>query len=49
MPIVPAYFDYPRRVIGLGPLFQPTTDMHADISALRAFYRPFKGKHRGVD
>ncbi|MGH8212229.1 MAG: 1-acyl-sn-glycerol-3-phosphate acyltransferase [Rhodanobacteraceae bacterium] len=49
VPIVPAYFDYPRKVIGIGPLFQPTSDVHSDIAALRAFYRPYKGKHRGVD
>lgn len=48
VPIVPVYFDYPRRVIGVGPLFQPTADMDTDIAALRAFYAPFKGKHRGV-
>ena len=49
VPIIPAYFDYPRQVIGIGPLFQPTSDMAADIAALRAFYKPFRGKHRGVD
>lgn len=48
VPILPAYFDYPRKVIGLGPLFQPTGHKDADIAALRAFYVPFKGKHRGV-
>jgi 1-acyl-sn-glycerol-3-phosphate acyltransferase len=48
VPILPGYFDYPRKVIGLGPLFQPTGDKDADIAALREFYRPFRGKHRGV-
>ncbi|HJP98596.1 MAG TPA: lysophospholipid acyltransferase family protein [Rhodanobacteraceae bacterium] len=48
VPILPAYFDYPRKVIGLGPLFQPTGDKDADLAALRAFYAPYKGKHRGV-
>lgn len=48
VPIIPVYFDYPRKVIGLGPLFQPTADMEADIAALRAFYQPCEGKHRGV-
>lgn len=48
VPILPGYFDYPRKVIGLGPLFQPTADREADMAALRAFYAPFKGKHRGV-
>ena len=49
VPIIPAYFDYPRKVIGLGPLFEPTGDMNADIAALRTFYASFRGKHRGVD
>lgn len=48
VPVLPAYFDYPRKVIGLGPLFQPTADKDADIAALRAFYAPFRGKYRGV-
>ena len=48
VPILPGYFDYPRKVIGLGPLFHPTADKDADLAALRAFYRPFRGKHRGI-
>jgi len=48
VPVLPGYFDYPRKVIGLGPLFHPTEDKDADIAALRAFYAPFRGKHRGV-
>ncbi len=48
VPILPAYFDYPRKVIGVGPLFRPGDDRDADIAALRAFYAPFRGKHRGV-
>jgi len=48
VPILPGYFDYPRKVIGLGPLFHPTDDKDADLAALRAFYKPFRGKHRGV-
>ncbi|HEU0277636.1 MAG TPA: 1-acyl-sn-glycerol-3-phosphate acyltransferase [Rhodanobacteraceae bacterium] len=48
VPVLPGYFDYPRKVIGLGPVFHCTADKDADIAALRAFYAPFKGKHRGV-
>lgn len=48
VPILPCYFDYPRKVIGFGPLFTPGDDKAADIAALRAFYAPFKGRHRGV-
>jgi len=48
VPILPIYFDYPTRTIGLGPLFEPSGDVDADIARLRAFYAPWRGKHRGV-
>lgn len=38
IPIVPAYFDYARRAIGFGPLFEPTGDVERDVAALRRFY-----------
>jgi 1-acyl-sn-glycerol-3-phosphate acyltransferase len=48
VPILPAYFHYPDKVIGVGPLFQTSNDMDADITQLRTFYAPFMGKHRNV-
>jgi 1-acyl-sn-glycerol-3-phosphate acyltransferase len=48
VPILPVYFDYPSRTIGLGPLFEPTSDLDRDIAELRSFYAPFRGKHRGT-
>ncbi len=48
VPILPGYFDYSRKVIGLGPLFHASADMEADIAALRAFYVPFRGKYHKV-
>ncbi|OOG59415.1 lysophospholipid acyltransferase family protein [Rhodanobacter sp. C03] len=48
VPIVMAYFNYPDKTIGIGPLFKTSNDMDADIGRLRAFYAPFKGKHRNV-
>lgn len=48
VPILPVYFDYPSRTIGFGPLFQPSQDLDADLAALKAFYRPYRGRHRGV-
>lgn len=48
VPILPVYFDYPSRTIGLGPLFEPTDDIAADLAALHAFYAPWRGKHRGT-
>ncbi|MFN7121506.1 MAG: lysophospholipid acyltransferase family protein [Hydrogenophaga sp.] len=45
VPIVMAYMDYERKVSGLGPLFEPTGDVDADMAAIKAFYAPFKGKN----
>lgn len=49
VPIVPVYFDYPRKLIGVGAVFHPGADRDADLAALRAFYAPYQGKYRGVD
>ncbi len=45
VPIVMAYMDYSTKRSGLGPLFQPTGDVDADMAAIKAFYAPFKGKN----
>jgi 1-acyl-sn-glycerol-3-phosphate acyltransferase len=44
VPIVMAYMDYERKRSGLGPVFQPTGDVDADMAAIKLFYAPFKGK-----
>lgn len=49
LPVVCAYFDYPRKMIGIGPTFQMSDDLAADMAKIRAFYRPWRGKHRGTD
>src|SRR5690606_16958743 len=48
VPILPAYFHYPDKVIGLGPPFRTSGDMDADLAALRQWYRPWQGRHRGT-
>ena len=48
VPILPAYFHYPEKTIGLGPLFHPTDDVAADMARIREFYRPWVGKNRGT-
>jgi 1-acyl-sn-glycerol-3-phosphate acyltransferase len=48
VPVLPVYFHYPDKVIGVGPPFDTSDDMEADLLRLRAFYAPFKGKHRDV-
>jgi len=48
VPILPVYFDYPTKTVGIGPLFLPTSDSVVDIARLRVFYALWRGKHRGV-
>lgn len=48
VPIFPVAFHYPDKTIRLGPLFDTSDDMEADLARLRSFYAPFRGKHRNV-
>jgi 1-acyl-sn-glycerol-3-phosphate acyltransferase len=48
VPILPVYFHYPEKTVGLGPLFYPTDDVNADVARIREFYRPWIGKNRGT-
>lgn len=48
VPILPVYFHYPERTIGVGPLFKTTDNVDADLQRLRDFYAPWQGKHRRV-
>ena len=45
VPIVLAYMDYSRKVSGLGAVFHPSGDVEKDMTAIKAFYAPFKGKN----
>jgi 1-acyl-sn-glycerol-3-phosphate acyltransferase len=45
VPIVMAYMDYQKKISGLGPVFEPTGDIEADMASIKAFYAPFKGKN----
>jgi 1-acyl-sn-glycerol-3-phosphate acyltransferase len=45
VPIVMAYMDYEKKISGLGPVFQPTGDIEADMASIKAFYAPFKGRN----
>jgi 1-acyl-sn-glycerol-3-phosphate acyltransferase len=45
VPIVMAYMDYAAKRSGLGPVFEPTGDIEADMAAIKAFYKPFKGRN----
>ena len=48
VPVLPAYFDYPRKVIGIGPPFTLGDDMDADIRRIQRWYAPWRGKNRSV-
>jgi 1-acyl-sn-glycerol-3-phosphate acyltransferase len=48
VPVLRAYFHYPERIIGFGPLFHPTDDFASDMAELRAWYRPWQGRNRGT-
>jgi 1-acyl-sn-glycerol-3-phosphate acyltransferase len=47
VPILPIYFHYPDKTIGLLPLFTPGDDLDADMAQIRALYLPYQGKNRG--
>ena len=48
VPILMAYFHYPEKTIGIGPLFHTSGDLQADMAVIRAWYRPWQGKNRGT-
>ncbi|WP_149195201.1 lysophospholipid acyltransferase family protein [Luteimonas sp. LNNU 24178] len=48
VPILPAYFHYPNKTIGLGELFHASDDANADIARLREWYQPWMGRNRGT-
>ena len=48
VPVVPAYFDYATKTLGIGPPFELTNDMHADLARIQRWYKPFKGRVHDV-
>jgi len=48
VPILAAYFNYPEKTVGFGPLFHASGNDAADMAAIREWYRPWKGKTRGT-
>jgi len=48
VPILPVYFHYPEKTLGIGPLFQPSADLEADMARIREFYRPWQGRNHGT-
>src|SRR5688572_2835249 len=48
VPVLPAYFHYPEKIIGIGEPFWLSDDMTADIARIRSWYRPWQGKYHGT-
>lgn len=48
VPVLPVYFHYPDKVIGIGPLWRMTDDVDADMARIRAWYAPWQGRNRGI-
>lgn len=48
VPVLPAYFHYPDRIIGIGAPFRLGDDMAADMARIRAWYAPWQGKWHGA-
>jgi len=48
VPILPIAFDYPSRTIVIGTPLMTSDSAEADVLALRSFYRPYRGRHRGI-
>ncbi|MFQ5569966.1 MAG: lysophospholipid acyltransferase family protein [Rhodothermales bacterium] len=44
-PILPAYLDFPRKRVGVGPLVTPSGDLEADMQTIQTFYAQFTGKN----
>ncbi len=39
VPIALAYFDYPKKVVGIGKVLIPSGDIHSDFEIIKAFYQ----------
>ena len=46
--MLPVYFHYPDKIIGVGEVFHLGEDMDADMARIRAWYRPWIGRNRGT-
>lgn len=44
VPVVMGFVDYKRKVIGLGPSFNPSGDLQADLQLIREFYANITGR-----
>lgn len=47
VPLALVYLDYKRKAGGFGPMFAPTGDLDADITAIKKFYATITAKYPG--
>ncbi|MFP5471543.1 MAG: 1-acyl-sn-glycerol-3-phosphate acyltransferase [Bacteroidia bacterium] len=45
VPVIPAYMDYEKKIIGFTDAFPLSNDVDADIKKLKEFFKQYKGKH----
>lgn len=45
VPLALAYWDYDRKVFGIGPSFAASGDLDADMERIKTFYRTIRGKY----
>lgn len=45
VPILPGYFDYKRKVVGIGELFYPSDDEEADMRKIKLFFKDITPRH----
>ena len=47
LPVLLISWDYPSRILNLGPLAELSGDHEADLQSIRAYYRQFTGRNPG--
>ena len=45
LPIQLSYLDWGTHTCGLGPVVEAGDDIEGDVTRIRAFYAPFRGRH----
>jgi 1-acyl-sn-glycerol-3-phosphate acyltransferase len=49
VPVQTLFIDYPSKTFTLGPLVHASDDPDADMTTIRAMFRPYRGKHRNSE
>lgn len=49
VPIQTIFIDYPTKTFTIGPVVHASDDPDADMIAIRALFRPYRGKYRNTE